>query len=163
MAGSLSYVIYKNYQARLKAIASSKPWIFLIFALLALDYCRFPHTRQLYLIWMPMVFIMVPMLFTLTSRNRLDRLIGELSYPCYLIHPHVLLFTVPLLSAPRVQWLLGPVSFVLTLILCYLFYRFIETKTEHFREGLYQKSQRASVEKTPASVPPLEPSSPTVG
>jgi peptidoglycan/LPS O-acetylase OafA/YrhL len=160
MAGSLSYIIYKNHQARLKAIAVSKPWILVLFALLALDYCRFPHTRQLYLIWMPLVFVMVPLLFALTCRSHLDRLIGELSYPCYLIHPHVLLFTIPLFSAPRLQWLLGPVSFAVTLILCYLFYRFIEMKTERFRESLYQKSKQA-LKQTPSPVPPLEPSTPT--
>jgi len=81
MAGSLSYVIYKNHQDRLRAIASSKPWIFVIFGLLALEYCRFPFTRQLYLVWMPLIFVMVPLLFAVTCRNRLDRLIGELSYP----------------------------------------------------------------------------------
>jgi len=162
MAGSLGYVIYKNYQARLKAAAISKPWILVIFSLLALDYCRFPGTRQLYLIWMPLVFVMVPLLFAATCRNRLDRLIGELSYPCYLIHPHVLRFTIPLFSAPRYQWLLGPASIGLTLILSYLFYRFIEMKTERFRESLYQKSRPASPKQTPSSVPPLEPSAPTL-
>ncbi len=148
MAGSLSYIIYKNYQPQLRALAS-KRWIFLIFGVLALDYCRFPYTRQLYLIWMPLVFIMVPLLFTLTSRNRTDRLIGELSYPCYLIHPHVLIFTLPLFAAPKVQWLLGPVSFILTLIPCYLFYRLIETKTERFRENLYRKSRSVSYVQPP--------------
>jgi peptidoglycan/LPS O-acetylase OafA/YrhL len=161
VAGSLSYVLYKNYQAQLKTIASSKPWIFVIFGLIALDYCRFPYTRQLYLIWMPLVFVMVPLLFAVTCRNRLDRLIGELSYPCYLIHAHVLMFTVPLFSASRYQWLLGPVSIVLTLILSYLFYRLIETKTERFRESLYQKSRHASLEPTPSPIGPLEPSAPT--
>jgi peptidoglycan/LPS O-acetylase OafA/YrhL len=162
MAGSLSYVIYKNHQDRLRAIASSKPWIFVIFGLLALEYCRFPFTRQLYLVWMPLIFVMVPLLFAVTCRNRLDRLIGELSYPCYLIHAHVLMLTIPLLSASRLQWLLGPVSVALTLILSYLFYQFIEARTERFRAGLYQKSHRASPEQTPSSVPPLEPSAPTL-
>jgi peptidoglycan/LPS O-acetylase OafA/YrhL len=162
MAGSLGYILYKNHQAQLKTIAASKPWIFVIFGLLAAEYCRFPYTRQIYLIWMPLVFVMVPTLFAVTCRNRLDRLIGELSFPCYLIHAHVLMFTIPLFSAPRLQWLLGPASIGLTLILSYLFYRFIEMKTERFRESLYQKSRRASPEQTPSPVPPLEPSAPTL-
>jgi peptidoglycan/LPS O-acetylase OafA/YrhL len=140
MAGSLGYIIYKKYGVRLKAIGTSKPWILLPFIVLALDYCRFPHTKQLYLLWLPLVFIMLPTLFALTSRSRIDRFIGELSYPCYLIHPHVLMFTVPLLRDPKLHWALGPLSFVITLILCVLFYRYIETKTEHFRESLYKKS-----------------------
>lgn len=162
MAGSLSYAFYKNYEARLKAVVLSNRWIFVIFALLALDYCRLPHSRQLYLIWLPLVFIMVPLLFALTCRNRLDRLIGELSYPCYLIHAHVLNFTMPLFSDHRYQWLLGPVSFALTLILSWLFYRFVETKTERFRENLYRKSQQASSGQTPFPVRPPEPSTTTL-
>ncbi|HEV3270849.1 MAG TPA: acyltransferase [Candidatus Methylacidiphilales bacterium] len=159
MAGSLGYILYKNHQAQLKAIAVSKPWIIVIFAVLALDYCRFPDTRQLYLIWMPLVFVMVPMLFALTCRNRVDRLIGELSYPCYLIHPHVLMVTIPFFGGSRYEWLLGPVSVAVTLIVCGLFYRFIEMKTERFREGLYKKSKRAALERTPSPADPPEPSS----
>jgi peptidoglycan/LPS O-acetylase OafA/YrhL len=157
MAGSLSYVLYRNYAVPLKKIAVSKPWLLVIFAFIALDYCRFPHMRQLYLLWMPLVFIMVPMLFALTCRNRLDRLIGELSYPCYLIHTHVLMLTVPLLSAPHRQWLLGPVSVGITLLLSYLFYRFIELKTERYRENLYKKSRQAVRAKAIPSALPASP------
>jgi peptidoglycan/LPS O-acetylase OafA/YrhL len=149
MAGSLSYIIYKSYQPQLKAVAS-RPWAFIPFVIIGADYCRFPFTHQLYLVWMPLVFVMVPLLFTLTSRNRMDRLIGELSYPCYLIHPHVLIFTIPLFVHTSREWLLGPVSFALTLILCYLFYRFIETKTERFRENLYRESHPKSYVQPPA-------------
>lgn len=162
MAGSLSYVIYKKYQTRLKQIAVSKPWIIVIFALIALDYCRLPYTRQLYLIWMPMVFFMVPLLFSLTSRSRVDRLIGELSYPSYLIHAHVLMFTVPYFSAPNVQWLIGPVSIAMTVVLAYLFYQIIETRTEYFREGLYKKSRLTSPEKKADTVNPMESSTSTL-
>jgi peptidoglycan/LPS O-acetylase OafA/YrhL len=162
MAGSLAYIFYKNYQPQLRAIALSKPWIIVLFAALALDYCRFPFTRQLYLIWMPLVFVMVPMLFALTNRSRVDRFIGELSYPCYLIHPHVLMFTRPLFSLPDKQWLLGPVSFALTLVLSFLFYRFIEMKTERFRENLYRKSRPAQAGPTPAEAAGLQTTAPTL-
>lgn len=161
MAGSLSYVLYKHHQERLRQLAVSKPWIIVLFALLALDYCRFPYTRQLYLIWMPLVFIMVPLLFSLTCRNRIDRLIGELSYPCYLIHAHVLLLTLPLLSAPKSQWLIGPVSVAMTLVLSYLFYLIVETRTERFREGLYKKQLQASQVKKEVLVAAPESSVPT--
>jgi len=149
MADSLGYVLYKNYRAELKAFGTSKPWIFVPFAILALDYCRFPDWRQLYLLWMPLVFVMVPLLFAVTSRSRIDRLIGELSYPCYLIHPRVLTFTIPLFATPNHQWLLGPVSFVITLTISFLFYRLVETRTERFREGLYRKTREASYIQPP--------------
>jgi peptidoglycan/LPS O-acetylase OafA/YrhL len=140
VAGSLAYAFYKRYHAQLRAVIAPRPWVLIPFVVLALDYCRFPLTRQLYLVWMPLVFVMVPILFALTSRSRVDRLIGELSYPCYLIHQHVLIFTKQVFLGTRNEWLLGPVSIVLAVILSYLFYRFIEARTERFREKLYVKS-----------------------
>jgi peptidoglycan/LPS O-acetylase OafA/YrhL len=157
MAGSLSYAFYKRFQPELKAVTASKPWIFIPFAIIGLDYCRFPFTRELYLIWLPAVFLMVPLLFALTSQSRVDRLIGELSYPCYLIHLHVLDFTVPLFSSGPHQWLLGPVSFAITLTLSVLFYRFIETKTERFRENLYRKSRARDLQTRSTAPTALEP------
>jgi peptidoglycan/LPS O-acetylase OafA/YrhL len=161
MAGSVSYVLYRNYAVQLKKIAMSKPWILAIFAVIAVDYCRFPYMRELYLIWIPLVFIMVPMLFALTCRSRLDRLIGELSYPVYLIHAHVLMATIPLFSEPSRQWLLGPCSIAVTLLLSYLFYRFIEMKTERYRENLYAKSELAMLAHRVPSASSAAPSIPT--
>jgi peptidoglycan/LPS O-acetylase OafA/YrhL len=54
------------------------------------------------------------------------------------------------------------VSFVLTLILCWFFYRFIEMKTERFRESLYQKSKQAALERTPSAVRAMGPSATTL-
>jgi len=154
VAGSLSYVIYSQYGPHLRRMAKGRPWIFLIFGALALDYCRFPFTRQLYLIWLPLVFILVPTLFALTCRSRWDRLIGELSFPCYLIHPHVLMFTIPLLSAPHRQWAIGPLSILLTLLLSYFFYRYLELRTERYRESLYRKSSHRIRDPEAAAVAP---------
>jgi peptidoglycan/LPS O-acetylase OafA/YrhL len=151
MAGSIGYIIYKNYGATLKSVATSKPWLFLPFVVLGLDYGRFPDFRDLYLLWLPMLFLAVPTLFALFSRSRIDRLIGELSYPCYLIHPHVLMVTLPIFHNPRLGAYLGPVSFVATLILCILFYRFIESKTERFRESLYRKKHPKDYIQPPES------------
>jgi peptidoglycan/LPS O-acetylase OafA/YrhL len=151
MAGSLGYVLYKNYHTQFRSFVSSKPWVLLPFIIFGLDYCRYPRTSDLYLLWMPLVFIMVPVLFAVTSRSRIDRLIGELSYPCYLIHPHVLIFTVPLFLHTRREWMLGPVSFAITLLLCVLFYLLIESRTERFREGLYRKAHPKSYVQPPPS------------
>ena len=151
MAGSLAYVIYRTYREQLRAFAMSKPWILLPFVVLGLDYCRFPHWRDLYLLWMPLVFVTIPLLFALTSRSRMDRLIGEMSYPCYLIHPHVLMATLPLLRGSKQEWLIGPLSFAITLTICVLFYRFVESKTERFRESLYRKAHPKDYIQPPSS------------
>ena len=163
MAGSLGYMIYKKYGDQLRAVAISKPWLIGIFALVGLDYCRYPFTRQLYLIWIPMAFIMIPTLFALTSRNKLDRLIGELSFPVYLIHSHVLMFTIPFFSRPHLKWLLGAASIVLTLVLAWLYYRFIEIKLERYRENLYRRSVKSLPVKPARPLPNSSAPDPDLG
>jgi peptidoglycan/LPS O-acetylase OafA/YrhL len=162
MTGSLAYIIYKKFPAQLTSLGRNHWWLIVLFAVLGLDYCRYPDTRQLYLIWLPAVVFMVPLLFTLTCRSRVDRLIGELSYPVYLIHPHVLKFTIPLLADKHWQWALGPLSFAITLVLSWLFYRFVETKTERFRENLYKKSRPRSAGPQPDAVAGLQTTAPRV-
>jgi peptidoglycan/LPS O-acetylase OafA/YrhL len=151
MAGSLGYLTYKSYGDRLKAITVSNPWLFLPFVALALDYTRYPYSQLFFLLWFPMAFIMIPILFAHTNRSRTDRLIGELSYPCYLMHVHVLTFTVPLLHDPHYYWARGPLSIAITLMLSLLYYLFIESKTERFRENLYRKSHPKDFFQPPAS------------
>ncbi len=149
MAGSLGYIIYKTHADQLRRLGTKHWWLIVLFAIIGLDYNRYPLNDELFLLWIPLVFLMVPLLFTLTCRNRTDRLIGELSYPCYLIHPHVLKATVPFFQAHGAQWALGPVSIAISVALSYLFYRFFETKTERFRENLYQKMRPNSAGPEP--------------
>jgi peptidoglycan/LPS O-acetylase OafA/YrhL len=150
LAGSIGYLFYKRYRARIEAAIPSYQWTFFIFALFVVTYNRLPKAEQLYVIMIPLVCLMVPLLFAATRNNRVDRLIGELSYPFYLIHLH-LLWYMHILFANRAQWIYAPACVALTMLLSYLFYRFIETKTEHYRESLYQKSKnkRLVLEKMP--------------
>jgi peptidoglycan/LPS O-acetylase OafA/YrhL len=162
LAGSLGYQLYRNFGPQLRAIGESKPWLLVLFGLFAIDYCRYPEARQLDVIWLPLLVVVVPMLFALTCRSRLDRLVGELSYPCYLLHLQVLMFTLPLLAPPARQWMIGPLSIGITLVLSYLYYRFVELRTERYRESLYQQSQHriddpgAVVDAPPATLTALD-------
>ncbi len=158
MAGSLAYVLYKNYGEQLKKTAATHWWIFVIFVLFGLTYSRLPYAHQLYLVWLPLVFVAVPALFALTKKNHTDRLIGELSFPCYLIHAHVLMFTMPFFAPKNLQWMMGPVSVAMTVVLAYLFYQLIESRTERFREGLYKKSRLSTSGKEVAPASPMDPS-----
>jgi peptidoglycan/LPS O-acetylase OafA/YrhL len=163
MAGSLGYTIYKTYPAQLRALGTKHWWLIVLFAVVGLDYNRYPLNDELFLLWLPMVFFMVPLLFTLTCRNRTDRLIGELSYPCYLIHPHVLKVTVPFFNAHGAQWALGPVSIAISVGLSYLFYRFFELRTERFREKIYKKSRPKSAGPEPDKEAGFQTTAPPVG
>jgi peptidoglycan/LPS O-acetylase OafA/YrhL len=144
VAGSIGYLIYKKYELPLGTLARTKPWILLPFIVLGLDYVRYPLNGQLYLLWFPLAFIVIPTLFALTKRNRWDRLIGELSYPCYLFHVQVLTITVPLLQDHRVLWARGPLSITVAILCSALYYHFIESRTERFRENLYRQSHPAA-------------------
>jgi peptidoglycan/LPS O-acetylase OafA/YrhL len=155
MAGSLGYLFYKRNRSQIEVLASSHSWIFWVFGAIVVTYNRLPYAHQLYLVFLPFVFLMVPLLFAVTRNNRFDRLTGELSYPFYLLHSHVLILMKPLFIEQK-QWLYGPSCVAVTLLLSYLFYRFIELKTEHFRESLYQKK------KNPAWLEKNIPSSTTL-
>ena len=80
---------------------------------------------------------MVPLLFASTRSNRRDRLIGELSYPYYLIHFHVVIAVEAVLHE-NYNSLFGPTCAGITLVLAYAFYHLVEVKSERFRENLFQ-------------------------
>jgi len=149
MAGSIGYLFYKQYRTRIETAVRSYPWTLFIFAAFVVTYDRLPMAHQLYVVLIPLVCLMVPVLFAATRNNHTDRLIGELSYPFYLIHEHVLIY-MQALFAHRAQWIYAPFCVALTLLMAYLFYRFIETKTERYREGLYEKARNKKLllEKT---------------
>jgi len=151
MAGSLGYLFYKQYRARMEAALPSYRWTFFLFAVFVVTYNRLPMAHQLYLVLIPLVCVMVPTLFAATRNNHLDRLIGELSYPFYLIHEHVLIY-MNSLFANRAQWIYAPFCVALTLLLSYLFYRFIELRTERYREGLYKKAKNKKLISKEASL-----------
>ena len=144
LAGSIGYQFYKRRRSWIEATVTSHKWIFLVFGVFVATYNRLPMSQYLYVILIPAVCVMVPMLFAATRNHHLDRLVGELSYPFYLIHLHVLLY-MEILFAHRAQWIYAPTCVAVTLVLSWLFYRFVETRTEHYREGLYRKAKQRGV------------------
>lgn len=62
--------------------------------------------------YLPWVLV-IPVLFAITKRSKLDRYIGEYSYPIYLVHYTVILIVAPLVA----ENLLGEWSIVVTLVL----------------------------------------------
>ena len=144
VAGSLGYLFYRKYRAQMEAALPSYKWIFFVFGAVVVTYNRLPFSHQLYLVLFPIVCVMVPLLFAVTRTNRVDRLIGELSYPFYLIHQHVLIYLFVLFNG-HTQTFYAPACVILTTLLAYLFYRFIETRTEHYRERLYQKAKNQNL------------------
>jgi peptidoglycan/LPS O-acetylase OafA/YrhL len=87
---------------------------------------------------------MVPLLFAHTRNNKTDRLLGELSYPFYLIHLGVVVVLESVMHE-NFNALFGPVCALVSLGLAYLLYSLIEIRTERYRERLFQKKSRPEI------------------
>ncbi len=76
--------------------------------------------------------IFLPFLFRFTAKNSLDRQIGELSYPIYMVHALVLYWNS--------RWQLDSIVFVLvtTILLSFLFDRLLMQKIEYYRQRRVQ-------------------------
>ena len=138
MAGSLGYQVYKRHGAALEQFARKHWWIFGIFAVFMLDPSRLPYKDYYFYLFLPLAIVMVPLLFAYTRNNKRDRLIGELSYPYYLVHYHVIAVAEYFLHEKH-NAIFGPLCAVVALGLAYLLYRLIEIRTDHYREQLFQK------------------------
>ena len=77
----------------------------------------------------PIAFLAVPWLFFITKSNKLDRSIGELSYPLYLSHTMVLRFVQHIISSKY-----SPIiAIVLSLVISWLIYRYIARPIDNWR------------------------------
>ncbi len=120
-------------------------WFRWVFYILILYYSRLPgssYTREAILL--PVLFIMIPILFNYTKNNETDRLIGELSYPFYLIHLLILFLMWPWLSHYVPPNSLGPIYLFLSIGASYLVYRGIDEKIDNYRHRLFEKERAAA-------------------
>ena len=138
MAGSLGYHFYQKRREEFETFARSHIWIFWIFCAFIVVEGRLPYRDYFPYFFIPTAIFVVPLLFALTSRNKRDRFIGELSYPYYLIHYNVIAVTDFFLQRTY-DALFGPICLIVTFVLTYILYQVIETRTEHYREHLFQK------------------------
>ncbi len=90
---------------------------------------------------MPLLFLMIPLLFTYTKNNRTDRLIGELSYPFYLIHILILDIMRPWAELYVPHFLVGSLYAGITLGMAYLIYRGIDARVDDFRHRLFERAR----------------------
>ena len=138
LAGSIGYQFYKHYRPQLEKIARACLWLFVAFGFVMLFQGRLPLKEYFFWIFAPISIAMVPLLFALTRNNPTDRLIGELSYPFYLVHYHVVKAVEAVLHENH-NSLFGPICLVITLAITYFLYKTVELRTEIFRERLFKK------------------------
>jgi len=137
MAGSLGYHFYSRNRAGFEQFARSYAWLFWLLGAVMLVQGRLPFKDYFFYVYVPAAMVMVPLLFACTRNNKRDRLIGELSYPFYLIHLHVVWVTEYFLHE-KFNAVFGPFCLLVSLSLAYLMFQWIEIRTERFREKLFQ-------------------------
>ncbi|MFZ2405144.1 MAG: acyltransferase, partial [Methylobacter sp.] len=80
----------------------------------------------------------IPVLFDYTAKNRLDRSIGELSYPAYILHYPILAFIKPFTNShPQYFSLISLGSWVaiVSCVIGLLLYLYIEKRINKYRES----------------------------
>ena len=88
------------------------------------------------------IALAIPPLFNYTAKNRIDRVIGELSYPAYILHFPVLLFLRPYAASITNHFYyinLGTLVAIVSCILGLLLYFSLEKKVDKYRnsEGFF--------------------------
>lgn len=141
LLGSISYRIYahkgkefgKNMQYLIFVSVAS--FIFLYYRLPDVDIDYFPFSLKEILHFTLFIFA-VPIIFSLFKRSKFDRLIGELSYPIYLIHMFVAVLCwnyVNKFNLPEVfksSLFIATISILLSLLLVH----FITNPIEKYRQ-----------------------------
>ena len=144
MLGSVAYQIYRHQGALLLRLRGFYSWFHWAFFLIILYYSRLPGTSgPKYFIFLPVLFLMLPLLFFYSKDNAVDRLIGELSYPFYLAHVLILNLLGPWVNElPRTTQ--GPIYAAATLAAAYAIYSLLERRIDDYRHLLFSKRRQAS-------------------
>jgi len=125
--GALAYHMSKS---------SSAPHYWAAVAAIAL----FSYTQSVMPAWhLLFISLAIPTLFNYTKNNRIDRLIGELSYPAYILHFPVLLLVGPLLqSHPEYSKVLsyGTLVALISISIGLLLHFAIEQQINRYRQSL---------------------------
>jgi peptidoglycan/LPS O-acetylase OafA/YrhL len=99
-----------------------------------------PHIAVL--ITYPLFILGIPLLFLASGKHKFDRLIGELSYPIYLIHYLVIVVLANLLAiGPGAK--LGGLAAVSSIVIAAVFYRVFITRLDTKRLDLSTKSRQS--------------------
>lgn len=131
LLGTISYKIYKKLHCLgIKARYLTLIWTCLLFFTFVYDHISIPNKYEVYLITF---FICLPFVFLLTRSWRVDRYIGELSYPMYVIH----LFVLACMKVFKYSSVseLGLSLAIVTTIFSILLNQFVTKRVEKIRQG----------------------------
>jgi peptidoglycan/LPS O-acetylase OafA/YrhL len=139
--GSLAYQFYAQAEVTL---AKWKPFFsnygrYCVYGIVIM-YSRLPsHAEQRFFIAVPLFCLILPFLFYATKDMKLDRIIGELSYPFYLCHKLILLIFWPWIAAYCPANFCGAVLTLITILFSWILYRCFEAPIEKWRHQALTK------------------------
>lgn len=132
--GSLAYKFYETIDHN-KKLATSHYLVILIYFILIfshkqiLDSSIILSQLKLWGIYILSIFV-IPYLFFITKNNRIDKFIGELSYPIYLIH----MLVIAILSRFSFESYLSETACIVSVLFSILLIKYIEEPIEVFRQ-----------------------------
>jgi len=74
-------------------------------------------------------FLFLPLLFEQTKNNKVDRYIGELSYPVYIVHIFVIIFV----SKVSNETYLSLLTIIISILFAIILNKFVQKKIEKIR------------------------------
>lgn len=93
----------------------------------------------------PLWALSIPALFFVFSDRKDDRIVGEMSYPIYLVHVLVIQIVTIILAHFHIEYGLGKISAILSTIVAVVFYRTIIAPLEKKRHALKSSPRSSSL------------------
>jgi peptidoglycan/LPS O-acetylase OafA/YrhL len=142
LSGILSYRIYKRLSSEAIDI-KIKYFIYFLVILLTLFLSVFGYNAGLGLAYLIIIVFATPFIFLLTKRSKVDRWIGEFSYPFYISHMLLINLGRVIIDKFHIPYqLLSALAFLLTFLFSYLLIEFVGNRIENIRAERIRKERQ---------------------
>jgi len=131
LSGILMYRIYQYLKTKQFKLISIYSFFFYFSFLICYQFL--PHERTKQLILFLFSFIFIPFIFNLFKNNKIDRFIGELSFPVYISHFLIIDILTHFTSLP--QQFLGLTTAVFSILFSIIILKFIINPINRFRQS----------------------------
>ncbi len=139
LAGYIAYKIYKNIGTKAPLVPGRPLLVVIILFTLAFNYIPGPYLVKQYLYY-GLFTLSVPYIFNYTKNFKMDRYIGELSYPVYLSHVFIIYFCIPAITEPLgLQKLNSILAVILSVIFSILLIKLLIQPIDNYRARRIKK------------------------
>lgn len=140
VSGILMYRLYLKIKNKSWKLFSIYSFVFYIFYLISYQFL--PHERTKQLILFIFSFFFIPFIFNLLKNNKIDRFIGELSFPIYISHFLIIDILTHFTNIPHV--FLGLVTTIISIIFSILILIFFIKPIDRLRQNRVNMKVRTS-------------------